>query len=77
MITNDRSTWPSGDLVGNVCQAIALAEGAQRGRCCARSLQQSGDLSKADENRQPASGYTRLSGAENLIIFASKEAGSQ
>ena len=77
MITNHRSTWASGDLVGNVCRAIALAEGANVAGAAPDRYNNPGDLSKGDENRQPASGYTRLSDAENLIIFASKEAASQ
>ena len=75
MITSDQSTWPGGDLVWNVCRAIALAEGANVGGSAPDRFNNPGSLSKGDEHGQPVAGYTTLPDGEVLIVFASKEAG--
>lgn len=75
MITSDRNTWPSGDLIWNVCQAIAIAEGADEPGTAPDRYNNPGDLSKGDEHGQPVIGYTKLPDGEVLIIFANKEAG--
>lgn len=75
MITSSTSTWPSGDLVWNVCRAIALAEGAGVPGSAPDRYNNPGDLSKGDEHGQAVSSYTTLQDGENLIVFASKEAG--
>jgi hypothetical protein len=75
-ISNDPSTWPSGDQVWTVCQAIASAEGANVAGSVPDRTNNPGDLSKGDEHGQPVSGYTVNSAdGENLIVFASKDAG--
>lgn len=44
-ITNDPSTWPSGDLVWRICQAIAFAEGANVAGSVPDVLNNPGDIS--------------------------------
>lgn len=74
-ITNDPSTWPSGDAYWNVCQAIATAEGANVAESAPDRYNNPGDLSRGDEHGQPVSGYATLGCGEDEIIFASKQAG--
>jgi hypothetical protein len=75
LITNDPSTWPGGDLVWNVCRAIALAEGANLAGSAPDRLNNPGDLSRGDEHGQPVIGYASLPDGEVAIQFGSKEAG--
>lgn len=44
-ITNDPATWPTGDSIWNVCQAIALAEGAEIAGSNPDRLNNPGDIS--------------------------------
>jgi hypothetical protein len=74
-ISNDPSTWPSGDLVWSAAAAIAGAEGANVAGSVPDRFNNPGDLSKGDEHGQPVSGYQVLPDGENTIMFASKQAG--
>jgi len=74
-ITNDPSTWPGGDVLWNVAQAIAWAEGANVAGSAPDRFNNPGDLSKGDEHGQNVSGYTTLPDGENLIIFVTKTDG--
>jgi len=76
-ITNDPGTWPSGDLVWNVCRAIALAEGANVAGDAPDRYNNPGDLSRGDEHGQQVSGYVQLPDGETLIVFTKKEGGWQ
>jgi hypothetical protein len=73
--TSDPASWPSGDALWNVAQAIAYAEGANVRGSAPDRFNNPGDLSKGDEHGQVVSGYTTLSDGENLIIFATKTNG--
>jgi hypothetical protein len=44
-ITNDPSTWPSGDRIWDICHAIAYAEGANRAGSAPDRLNNPGDIS--------------------------------
>jgi hypothetical protein len=70
-ITNDPSTWPTGDRIWDVCRAIALAEGANLSGSVPDRANNPGDLSKGDEHGQAFTGYTQLPD-EYLINFATK-----
>lgn len=74
-ISNDPSTWPGGDLVWTVCQAIASAEGANLAGSAPDRYNNPGDLSKGDEHGQTVAGYQVLPDGEKLIVFATKEGG--
>ena len=75
IITSDPSTWPAGDPIWNVCQAIAFAEGANQAGDAPDRYNNPGDLSKGDEHGQAVSGYIRLPDGEQEIYFANKLAG--
>lgn len=45
MITSDRNTWPTGDKIWNVCQAIAIAEGYDHADSNPQRLNNPGDIS--------------------------------
>lgn len=77
MITSEVSTWPAGDLVWQVCQAIALAEGANVPGSAPDRYNNPGDLSQGDEHGQAVLGYITLPDGERLINFASKDGGWQ
>jgi|SRR5579872_4121908 len=74
-ITNDPSTWPSGDRMWDFCRAIAQHEGAAEAGSAPDRFNNPGDLSKGDEHGQEVSGYHRLPDGENLIIFSTKAGG--
>jgi hypothetical protein len=44
MITNDPTTWPSGDKIWNICQAIAKAEGAAKAGSVPDQANNPGDI---------------------------------
>lgn len=74
-ITCDPATWPAGDKIWTVCQAIAFAEGAEVLGDAPDRYNNPGDLSKGDEHGQAVSGYVRLPDGEEEIYFANKLAG--
>lgn len=76
-ITHDPQTWPAGDLVWNVCRAIALAEGADVEGSAPDRYNNPGDLSKGDEHNQPVIGYVTLPDGEVEIHFVTKAGGWQ
>lgn len=76
-ITSDPSTWPSGDRVWSVCQAIAFAEGANVPGSVPDASNNPGDLSKGDEWGQDVTGYDTTADGENLILFSTKQGGWQ
>jgi hypothetical protein len=76
-ITNDRSTWPAGDEVWDICQAIAIAEGANVEGADPDTYINPGDLSKGDEHGQAIVGYVNLPDGETLIQFETKTGGWQ
>lgn len=45
IITNDQSTWPTGDKIWTICRAIALAEGANISGSVPDRLNNPGDIS--------------------------------
>jgi hypothetical protein len=75
MITNNPATWPGGDKVWDVCRAIAFAEGANVPGDAPDRFNNPGDLSIGDEHGQAVIGYVSLPDGEQLINFATKEAG--
>jgi hypothetical protein len=74
-ITSDSCTWPSGDSVWDVCQAIAIAEGADQAGSAPDRYNNPGDLSKGDEHGQAIAGYVNLPDGETLINFQTKTGG--
>jgi hypothetical protein len=61
--------------IDNIADAIAQAEGYGQAGAAPTRYNNPGDLSKGDEWGQSISGYTTLPDGEDLIIFASPEAG--
>jgi hypothetical protein len=45
MITNDPASWPSGDIIWTICQAIASAEGANKAGSAPDRFNNPGDIS--------------------------------
>jgi hypothetical protein len=77
-ISDDPNTWPSGDDVWNVCQAIALAEGYNKGGNAAPfRYNNPGDLSKGDEHGQQVTEYVKLGCGETIIHFSTAIGGWQ
>lgn len=74
-ITNNPSTWPSGDRMWDFCRAVAEHEGAGQLGSAPDRFNNPGDLSKGDEHGQAVSGYHVLPDREDLIIFKSKSHG--
>jgi len=74
-ITADPATWPGGDAVWNIAQAIAKAEGASISGSAPDRYNNPGDLSKGDEHGQAVDGYVQLPDGETLIQFSDKSAG--
>lgn len=75
-ITNDPSTWPSGDRIWEIAHAIAMQEGFNRGPGFAPfDLNNPGDLSPGDENGQATVGAPEFHGGSSIIHFATPEGG--
>lgn len=72
MITNDPTTWPSGDSIWEVCHAIATAEGAYKAGSNPDRLNNPGDLSDG----AALFGSEHHSGSD-VTKFPSKEIGWQ
>lgn len=68
-ITTDKSTWPSGDKIWDICRAVAIAEGYNTNGA-AFKLNNPGDLSSGDEHGQPTAGAPEWHGGSNIIHFA-------
>lgn len=71
-ITSDPSTWPSGDLIWQACQAVAHAEGADVPNSNPDRLNNPGDIS----DFAGVYGYEPHSGSK-VTVFPSKEIGWQ
>lgn len=70
MITNDPTTWPSGDKIWNICQAIAKAEGAAIAGSVPDRANNPGDVTDG------ISTYGALgSGCSNVTHFPTKQVG--
>lgn len=70
VITNDVSTWPTGDRVWDICRAIAIAEGANVAGSNPDKLNNPGDISDG------ASTYgSQLHSGSNITTFPDKETG--
>lgn len=74
-ISNNPSTWPTGDLIWTVAQAIARQEGYTGQGNAPFRYNNPGDLGKGDEHGQLVAGYVTLPDGEQLIYFATPEAG--
>ena len=74
-ITNDQSTWPTGDRLWDFCRAVAEHEGADQPGSAPDRFNNPGDLSKGDEHGQGIIGYHTLPDKEILIIFSAKAGG--
>jgi len=75
-ITQDRSTWPTGDAIWAICQAIAHAEGYDRGPGVAPfDCNNPGDLSPGDEHGFPTAGPAEFHGGSYVIHFATATGG--
>jgi len=78
----DPSTWPgptgiySSVSIWNICAAVAIAEGFNRGAGAAPyDLNNPGDLSPGDESGQPTMGPPQFHGGSYIIQFATCEGG--
>lgn len=71
-ITADPSTWPSGDPIWSIAQAIAFAEGANVLGARPDRNNNPGDLTRGDEHGEVVAGYDG-----SFIVFASKQDGWQ
>jgi hypothetical protein len=70
-ITEDPGTWPSGDRVWDVCQAIARAEGYNVGPGAAPfDNNNPGDLGPGDEHGFPTIGEAGYHGGSFILHFA-------
>jgi hypothetical protein len=70
-ITKDQNTWPRGDKLWNVCRAIAVAEGYDKGPGTPPfDLNNPGDLSPGDEGGCPTAGPAEFHGGSRIIHFA-------
>ena len=70
MITNDTSTWPTGDRVWDICRAIAIAEGANIAGSNPDRLNNPGDISDGSSIYS----YENHSGSE-VTKFPDKQTG--
>lgn len=72
MITNDRSTWPTGDNIWQIAQAVAIAEGYDKENSNPFRLNNPGDISD---------GYYNFGGEEhsgsNVTNFPDAQTGWQ
>lgn len=69
-ITNNPATWPSGDLVWRICQAIAIAEGANVAGSNPDRLNNPGDISDGGST-YPQESHS----GSNVTVFPTKEIG--
>jgi hypothetical protein len=77
-ITQDPATWPAGDRIWDICRAVALAEGYNRGPGAAPfDLNNPGDLSPGDEGGFPTAGAPHPHGGSYVIHFATANDGWQ
>ena len=75
-ITNDTGTWPGDDKLWQVCAAVALAEGYNKGAGVAPyDLNNPGDLSPGDESGEQVSMPAQYHGGSNVIVFDTAEGG--
>jgi hypothetical protein len=81
-ITANPSSWPGAmeaypnDKVWNICAAVALAEGFDRGTGAAPyDLNNPGDLGPGDENGQVTAGPPQQHDGSSIICFATCEGG--
>lgn len=75
-ITNDAATWPTGDKVWDICNAVATAEGYNQGAGAAPyDLNNPGDLSPGDEGGFATCGQPQFHGGSNIILFCTAEDG--
>lgn len=75
-ITEDPRTWPNGDAIGNVCHAIALAEGYNLGPGHAPyDCNNPGDLSPGDEHGFATAGPAQWHGGSYVIHFRTAQDG--
>lgn len=70
MITNDSSSWPSGDRIWDICRAIAIAEGANVENSNPDRLNNPGDISDGADTY----GFENHSGSK-VTKFPDKETG--
>lgn len=75
-ITNDPATWPNGDKLWSIAQAVAIAEGANIAGSVPDRSNNPGDLGKGDEHGQATVGAVCVPDAEGAVIhFATKAGG--
>jgi hypothetical protein len=75
-ITNDPNTWPGDDKLWNICAAVALAEGYNRGPGFAPyDLNNPGDLGPGDEAGEETAGGAQWHGGSMIIVFSFAEGG--
>jgi hypothetical protein len=68
-------TWPTGDLIWNVCRAIAHAEGYDVPGKAPQKLNNPGDLSPGDEHGFATAGPAEYHGGSYVIHFATPQDG--
>jgi hypothetical protein len=77
-ITQDPTTWPSGDLIWTVCAAVAMAEGYNLGPGAAPfDCNNPGDLSPGDEHGQATISDAAYHGGSVVLHFATATGGWQ
>src|SRR5271154_859777 len=75
-ITNDPATWPTGDPIWSICNAVAHAEGYNQGAGTAPyDLNNPGDLSPGDEDNLGVCGNPQVHGGSSIIVFCTAEDG--
>jgi hypothetical protein len=74
-ITSDQSTWPSGDRIWDICQAIAIAEGANIPGSFPDRYNNPGDLSTGDAPQ--FSTVVNTTDNEVVVMFPDKQTGWQ
>lgn len=77
-ITSDPASWPGSDTdkVWNICAAVAIAEGYNKGVGAAPyDLNNPGDLSPGDEYSQSVCGQAQFHGGSYIINFCTAENG--
>lgn len=74
---NTPDTWPTGDPIWDVCNAIAKAEGYDQTSAAPFKLNNPGDLSPGDEHGFATSGPSEFHGGSYVIHFATAGDGWQ